>query len=160
MDLDPLIRRILDILKGDAGVSASVKAFRYGELGSGEDSVLNSNEYPLVFVTAAISPEVSRRAVGPAESDRQVPPQERIYEIWAIIVTQGGTPEAAQKSLHGIVDDAESAIERNYQLRNADGDDPLCQHSEVHRQGRYLPAIGTMREAITLRIRPAVIVAP
>ena len=157
-DYTPFLERILDILKNDTDIKAKVSEFRLGDLGDNKDSEKNARSYPLVYVTTATNPVVTKKSRYSQGDTNKLPGQVIEYEFWAIIVTDGATPAQAQTQLYKITSLVENSLENNIRLRDpASGDDPLCITTDIFPQRRLEKYRGHLVEAMTVRIRPTLI---
>lgn len=139
---------MLEILEADAAVAARVSGFRLGDLGEH----MAASQLPLVYVTLPGNPEVSRRALYPA-GPRTLAVEQRITELWAVVLASGATPGEAQTNLYEITGLVSEALGRNVQLRDAAGEDPLCMTATVEMQRRYERNRGATAEGMTVRFR-------
>ncbi len=150
-----VIQRILDILQANENFASKISEFRFGQEGSDRAG----NSLPLCYVTTAVNPEVDRQIFSPAPSTSQLPGEKRTYEYWVVIIAGGSAdPQAAQKALYDLTHDALGVLERNVQLRDSEGADPLCATSQIYTQGRMESYQGTSIEAMTIRVRPIMFV--
>lgn len=150
-------KRLLAVLQANATLHEDVKVWRRGELGTGARKDVHASAYPLIYVTTAPKPEVDRMMRGAAPDTSSVPLQERTYDLWAVVVVQGESAEAAQDKLYSMVHAVRRIMETNIQLRDpATNGDPLSLIAEVEISPRLGPNIGTPVESATVRMRISV----
>ena len=152
------VTRILDTLKKNKKLSDTISEFRFGDLGDNKDKLINATSYPLIYVTTAAAPEVSRQDVYPQGNVNRLPTQKIILEFWVIIVVSGGDPESTQNELYQITNKVTNILARNQQLRNSVGHDQLCSVAEIFTQKRHEVHRGKLVEAMTVRVRPTTFV--
>ena len=155
-NINKYVERIYNIIKNADGVKKIISELRIGDQGN---TKLSANSYPLVYVTTAINPEVSRNTIVSARDVDHLPGEKRVYELWVVIVVNGPTPQDVQSSLYDITEWIISIFEKNIQLKDEDGKNPLCASSKIMKQGRLERQRGKMVEAMTIRIRPTIFIA-
>ena len=133
-----------------------VSEFRFGDMGDNKDKLINANSYPLIYVTTAASPEVSRQDIHPQGNINKLPTQKIILEFWAVIVVSGIDAEETQHELYQITNQVIHILARNQQLRNTAGHDNLCSVAEIFTQKRHESHRGSLIEAMTVRVRPTI----
>ena len=144
------IDRILDILKEYPGLTNDIAEWRFGHLpeqGYG-------NDFPIVYVTTAHTPEVERTDLGTSRGDDhdEMPGQRIVTEYWIIIITgPSGTPEDAQRALYSIQADVVSALKENLRLE-MDGD-KLSDFTTISSQNRLTSIDGKLVAGMTIMVR-------
>ena len=143
------INRILQILKGNENFAKKIKTFRFGELP--ETTV--TNNYPTCFVTTASNPQVFRSSEFPANSINTLPSQKIQIEYWIVLIAQSNQAKDTQAKLYELQNDVTSILSRNIQLRDTDGNNPLCQTLEIDSISRLTKSKGKIVDAITVMVR-------
>ncbi len=151
-----ITQRILDILQADTELSKIIAEFRFGDL----PQIQDGTKFPLCFVTPAKSPEISRTAETPQADVDKLPAQRIKLEFWVVVlVTHQSLPSKVQRTLYDYTEMIQNIIARNKQLKNPkNNNDPLCITSETFVQGRLENKKGQLIEAMTIRVRPTIIV--
>ena len=159
VDYTVFLNRILEILQADQDLKKKVLEFRLGDLGDNKDSEKNARAYPLVYVTTATNPIVSRKSKYSQGDVNKLPGQVLELEFWAVVVVDGATPAKTQEQLYEVSGLVEKSLENNIQLRKpASNSDPLCATSDIFPQRRLEKFRGRLVEAMTVRIRPTLFV--
>ena len=149
-------KRILALLQDNEKLKSIVSDWKLSRVGS-EGDVTYANSYPLIYVTPAPNPLVSKKTI--ASSDyRKIPGQERVLEFWAVIICSEATPEETQETIFEIEGIVTEILENNAQLRKPDGKDALCASADIFTQKRHEKFRGEIVEAMTVRIRPTIYV--
>ena len=160
------IRRILDILQADSGLSRTVKEWRFGEL----PEQTQAHRYPCVYVTTAMSPQVSRRPMTTAHRNARTglvaAPNELVTtEYWAVVVSAPGmTPAKAMEQALAIASDITRVMLADQHLQlpvstsasdavNAVRVTPYSMYTTVSSQPRLTMMQGRMVQSITVMIR-------
>ena len=146
-------KRILLLLQDDTDIKAEIKEWRRGELGIGIQKNIHASNYPLAYITTAPKPEVERLDRGTATSPSDVPLQERIFDLWVVLVVQADTAEAAQDKIYDLAHKVRRVLESHTQLRKPDETDPLCLRADVEMAPRLEATMGTPIEGMTIRMR-------
>jgi len=120
----------------------------------GEGDIESKKGYPLCRITTATSPEVSRTMISPAPDTDTLPAQQIITEYWIILAATSAIPYFTQRTLYGLVRDAERILSHNIRLKDpATESDPLCMSLEISHQNRYESRKGRLLEAMVIRVR-------
>ena len=159
MNYTVFLKRILEILQADQDLKKKVLEFRLGDLGDSKDNEKNARAYPLVYVTTATNPIVSRKSKYSQGDVNKLPGQVLELEFWVIVVASTTTPAKTQEQLYEISGMVEKILENNIQLRKpSNQSDSLCATSDIFPQRRLEKYRGHLIEAMTIRIRPTVFV--
>ena len=146
-------QRILDILKNDHDFAEQIRIFRFGDFGTDPDKQVASTAYPLCYVSMPSNPVMYRHNYFPATHVNTVPGQKWEQEFWAVIVVYEGTPERAQRKLDQLTHQAQKVLSQNVQLRDKDGENPLCTTSSIMLQRRFDTTTGDLMDGMTVRVR-------
>ena len=148
------ITRIYDILKADKKLNGIIEEFRIGDHGSEGDEKY-ADSYPLLYVTTATQPVVSKKTFTSSSINR-LPGKQIELEYWAVVIVEEATPVDAQMLLYDIEKIILDNLENNVRLTKKNGTDPLCMITDVFTQRRHEKSRGSLIEAMTIRIRPTV----
>ena len=158
-DFVPLMLRIYEII--DNANIKEINELRFGDFAGGKESGMAVGQmgqsYPLVYVTTATQPEVSRTAAGSSENESVQPPEDVVLELWVVIVVNEGDLITTQKTLMSLTDKIVKLLRKNSQLRTTERGDPLCRSSEIMTQQRHERTRGALVEGMTVRIRPQIV---
>lgn len=142
-----VINRILEVLKNDEDLNNRISEFRFGDL----PEETYGNVFPLLYVT--MSSETERRRLGPSTFN-QKGPESITVEYWiVVIVNSQDEPSETQRGMYELRSIIENILRNNTQLRNAEGNDPICANLETDAVRRIAKQRGRLLDGLTIIVR-------
>lgn len=142
-----VINRILEVLQNNEDLNKRVAEFRFGDL----PEEMYGDAFPLIYVT--MSSETERRRLGPSTFN-QKGPEAITTEYWIVlIVSTQDQPEETQKEMYDLRFMIENILRNNLQLRNAEGNDPICDNLETDAVRRISRQRGKLLDGVTIMVR-------
>ena len=142
-----VIDRILEILQNNEELKSRVASFRFGDLP--DESY--GTEFPLVYVT--MSSESERRRLGPSTFNQKGPESITVEYRIVVIVNSQDEPSETQRGMYELRSIIENILRNNTQLRNAEGNDPICANLETDAVRRVAKQRGRLLDGLTIIVR-------
>ncbi len=143
------IKRIISVLRADDVLSNMVANWEEGDLPEKYRAVA----LPSVRAVLAPRPQSVRQSIGPAVSPSDLPSQWIGTDYHIIIVAGGATALEAQTSSYNIERRIRQVLGANVQLRDSEGEDPICGTLELNSVSRLVSQTGTTLDSITVIVR-------
>ena len=148
-DYSRTVKRLVAVLRADPVMDKMVNYWREGDMPERHRAAA----LPAVYVAAAPRPQSVRRPIGSAPSVSDLPAEQIGADYHVVALAGGASPSEAQVKVFDIGYRVRLVLGANVQLRDEDGEDPLCGTLELVAVPRLMEKIGDVLEGIATIVR-------